>query len=156
MERRIAPPGSPELIALLDKLTSAPSGSRGTEGIFRSKQKVLMFAAGLGVKLGQRKEIQKRGEAIRYSIFEGAVDETFINAVAIAETGDLKILSDERAEERIQIFEEYAHAGLIELQNRLAVPGEDLEHVLQLVMDERAAKQAPVGVIPDLANLFNR
>jgi dnd system-associated protein 4 len=106
--------------------------------------------------LGQRKEIQKRGEAIRYSIFEGAVDETFINAVAIAETGDLKIVSDERAEERIQIFEEYAHAGLIELQNRLAVPGEDLEHVLQLVMDERAAKQAPVGVIPDLANLFNR
>jgi dnd system-associated protein 4 len=155
MERRIAPPGTSEIIALLDKLTSPTPGPKRAEGIFRSKQKVLMFAAVLGVKMGERRPLQKRAEPIRYGIFEGALDDTFVNAIAIAETGDLKILSEDHADERIQIFEEYAHAGLVELQKRLAMPGEDLQHILQLVMDVRAEKESPPGVIPGLANLFN-
>lgn len=155
MERRIAPPGTPELNALLDKLTSPGPGSRRPEGIFRSKQKVLMFAAALGGRMKLRKPLEKRGEPIRYSIFEGAVDDTFVNAIAIAEAGDLRILSEEQADKRIQLFEEFAHAGLVELEKRLAAPGDDLQHILQLVMEVRAEREAPAGVIPGLATLFN-
>jgi dnd system-associated protein 4 len=155
MERRIAPPGAAELVALMEKLTQALPGSGRTEGIFKSKQKVLMFAAALGLKKGERRVLEKRSEPIRYAIFQGALDDIFISALAIAATGDLKVLSAERLDERITIFEEYAHAGLVELHTLLSKPGDDLEYVLQTVMDSRAPSESPEGVIPDLAGLLN-
>ncbi len=155
MERRIAPPGASELVDLMEKLTQALPGSGRVEGIFKSKQKLLMFAAALGLKSGERRPMEKRGEPIRYSIFQGALDDTFVSALAIADTGDLKVLSAERLDERIGIFEEYAHAGLVELHTMLSKPGDNLEYLLQIVIDSRAASDPPAGVIPDLASLLN-
>ena len=155
MERRIAPPGATELVALMERLTSALPGAGRGEGIFRSKQKVLMFAAALGFKKGERRALDKRSEPIRYSIFQGAVDDTFINALAIAETGDLKVLSAERIDDRITIFEEYAHLGMIELHTLLSRPGDDLEYILQTVMESTVSSASPEGVIPDLAGLLS-
>lgn len=155
MERRIAPPGASELVALMEKLTQTSPGSGRSEGIFKSKQKVLMFSAALGLKAGERRPLDKRSEPIRYSIFQGALDDTFINALAISVTGDLKILSSDRIDERITIFEEYAHAGLVELHTLLSRPGDDLEYVLQTVMDSRVSSESPEGVLPDLAGLLS-
>lgn len=155
MERRIAPSGTTELVALMEKLTQALPGSGRAEGIFKSKQKLLMFAAALGLRKGERRTLEKRGEPIRFSIFQGALDDTFISALAIAATGDLKVLSSERIDERIIIFEEYAHAGLIELHTLLSRPGDDLEHLLQTVMESRVPSEVPDGVLPDLAGLLS-
>jgi dnd system-associated protein 4 len=152
MERRIAPPGSAELLLLLEKLVSPAQGR--DEGLFRSKQKVLMFSAALGWSLKQRKSLDRRGEPIRYSIFESALDDAFINTLAIAETKDLKVLAAERDDERIQIFEEYAHSGLLEIKRILSQPGEDLDHLLQAVIDARVPATPPEGVEQDLARLF--
>jgi dnd system-associated protein 4 len=154
MERRVAPPGATELVALMDNLTQAVPGSGRSEGIFKSRQKVLMFAAALGVKKGERRPLDKRGESIRYSIFQRAIDDTFIGAVAIAATADLRVLSSERIDERITIFEEYAHAGLAELHTLLSKPGDDLECILQTVMEARNCNEPQEGVIPDLAGLL--
>jgi dnd system-associated protein 4 len=152
MERRIAPPGTAELLQLLEKLVSPSQGRE--EGLFRSKQKALMFSAALGWNLKQRKPLERRGEPIRYSIFEGALDDAFINALAIAETNDLKILGGERDDDRVKIFEEYAHGGLLEIKRILSQPGEDLDHLLQAVIDARESTVPPEGLAPDLARLF--
>ena len=152
MERRIAPPGSAELQAVLDSLVSPSSGR--SEGIFRSKQKVLMFAASLGWKLRKRIQLERRGEPIRWGIFEAAYDEGFVNSLAVSEKKSLMILSPEHEEERIRIFEEYAHGGMLELKRLTSLPGDNLEFILESVMDTRSEEPAPEGVVPDLARLF--
>jgi len=152
MERRIAPPGTAELLALLETLVTASAGR--IEAIFRSKQKALMFAAALGWSVQQRKPLERRGEPIRYTIFEGALDDGFVNALAVAEAKDLKVLGPDREDERIRIFEEYAHGGLVEIQRLMAIPGDPLEQVLQAVMDTKTSDVPPDGVTPDLARMF--
>lgn len=150
MERRVAPPGTPELEEILDVLVGE---STSTRALFKSKQKALMFAAALGYQ-GQPVPLEKRGEPIRFSVFQGALDDGFINSLAVAVTGDLKVLSDEREDERIKIFEEHAHAGLIELKRILDRPGDPLDQLLALVIDAKDAPAGPTGPAADLAKLL--
>lgn len=151
MERRIAPPGSPELEETLDALVGEGTGSRS---LFKSKQKALMFAAALGWKLKTKTALEKRGEPIRLSVFQSALDDGFLNSLAIAETGDLKVLGDDREEERIRYFEEYAHTGLVEIRRILDRPGDALDQLLSLVVDARETPAGPSGPAADLAKLL--
>ena len=106
-ERRICPPKEYE--KLLNILVNELN-------IFETKQKALMFAAALGARRGERVRVSARGEGIRIDIFQRAVDDTFIDALAVAVTRDLHVLATDRGEERITIFEESASAGLKEIQ----------------------------------------
>lgn len=151
MERRVAPPGTPELEETLDALVGEGASTRA---IFRSKQKALMFAAALGWHGQNPVPLEKRGEPIRFSVFQSALDDDFVSSLAVAQTGDLKILSDEREDERIKIFEDYAHAGLLELKRILARPGDPLDQLLALVMDVKEAPAGPTGPAADLARLL--
>jgi dnd system-associated protein 4 len=81
-------------------------------------------------------------------------DDGFISSLAIAETGDLKVLGDDREEERIKYFEEYAHAGLVEIRRLLDRPGDALDQLLSLVVDARDAPAGPSGPAADLARLL--
>ncbi|ACL06472.1 conserved hypothetical protein [Desulfatibacillum aliphaticivorans] len=133
MERRIAPPS--ELEYILDKLVDH---AEGKEPLFASKQKAMMFAAGLGWKKKERTELSKRGTSIRFDIFEKAIDDAFINAMALAETNDLEILSSEKDDERAKIFEEYAHTGMIEIAKKCyETAGDPLETLLYLANETR-------------------
>jgi len=135
MDRRIAPPHDFEY--LLDKLIEPEQGKE--RSIFNTKQKILMFAASLGWKSGTRTPIDKRGTGIRFDIFEKALDDTFVNALAIAEEEDLEILSPEKDDERATIFEEYAHTGLKIIKEKcFDTAGDPLEILLQLTDDIRA------------------
>jgi dnd system-associated protein 4 len=151
MERRIAPPGTRELEDTLNALVGEGAAS---QAIFKSKQKALMFAAAVGFRSEARVPVEKRGEPIRYSVFQGAYDDGFINALAVAETKDLKILGDDREDERITIFEEYAHGGLIELKRIIDRPGNPLDQLLALVIDAKDAPAGPTGPAADLARLL--
>lgn len=126
----------------------------GTRSLFKSKQKALMFAAAVGWRIKPRITLEKRGEPIRLSVFQSALDDGFINSLAVAETGDLKVLGDDREEERIKCFEEYAHAGLVEIRRLLDRPGDALDQLLSLVVDAREAPGGPTGPAADLARLL--
>jgi dnd system-associated protein 4 len=133
---RIAPPR--ELEAQLDRFTTPDV--HGGPPLFETKQKALMFAASLGRRRGERKELDRKGVAIRYDIFERTLDDGFIDALAIATTGDLKVLAPERADERIEIFEEYAHTGLLEMVERcFNRSGDPLEELLVIADELRSA-----------------
>ena len=69
-------------------------------------------------KKNRGKEIGKPGEGIRVEYFERPLDDGFIDALAVAHEGDLKILANERKEERLEIFERYAHVCLEEIQRQ--------------------------------------
>ena len=113
MERRPAPPKDLEK-SVLERLVE-PSKSDGFP-VFETKQKAMMFAAALGAWQGEPTPLTKRGNGIRFDVFEADHDDGFIRALAVWKTGDLLVLSDERSDERIRIFEEYAHTGLIEMK----------------------------------------
>lgn len=141
MERRIAPPRDFE--DLLDRLTDA--------GLFDTKQKALIFAAGLGYHRKKRTPIERRGVAIRFDVFANELDDGYVNALAVAEGQDLKLLAPERSDEKIRIFEEYAHTGLAEMKRRLLQPGSELEVLLGFAYDAAHSADSEVeGIDPDV------
>lgn len=154
-QRRVYPPKEYE-ISVLDKLTDIGPGSKVK--VFQTKQKALMFAAALGKFRGNREEIEKRGNGIRFDIFENAIDDGFVNALAVAEVGDLKILSPDKQGERIKIFEEYAHAGLKEIEDVcFKKEGDPLVNLVSLIDEARSSSEEIEGVDPGvLAGLLNK
>ena len=141
MERRISPPRDYE--GVLEQLVDS--------GLFETKQKALMFAAGLGSQRKKRTPIERRGVAIRYDVFANELDDGYINALAVAEAQDLQLLAQDRSEERIGIFEEYAHTGLVEMGRRLLQPGDPLDELLRLAYDAAHGSDSEVdGIDPDV------
>ena len=136
---------TPDLDPFLDELI-------GDGGVFRSKQKALMFAASLAASSGDRRALEKRaaGAAIRWDIFEKNADDDYIGALSVHERRDLKALSPTEIRGQADLFEEYAHAGLRLLRARGA--HHSLDAMLALIEDHRHASAADeiVGVDPDV------
>lgn len=112
MKDRIRPPKELEK-TVLDVLKDEAE-------IFETKQKGLMFAAAIGYAL-HREELESTnidnfGEGIRLQYFSSQQDEGFIDAIAVAKAGELKILDPEKQPERIELFERCALLGLQEMQ----------------------------------------
>lgn len=135
MERRLA--AAAAHAPLLDVLVNPAPGEDFP--LFETKQKALMFAAALGGHVGRRTALSARdaSAAIRFDIFEKALDDGFVHCLAVAETNGLGILADSREEELAQIFEEYACTGLNEIQNRVIGQPEPLQALVHLMNDAR-------------------
>lgn len=83
------------------------------DGPFEAYRDVLVFAAALGFREHRRSPIEQEGEAIRWdaAINRLGTDE-LSQMIAVSEADDAEILSEERFDERLRIFEEYANGGL--------------------------------------------
>ncbi|MFN8626109.1 MAG: DNA phosphorothioation-associated protein 4 [Candidatus Binatia bacterium] len=142
MERRISAPADSGIRSTLDRLTTTQPGYDFP--FFETKQKALMFAAALGRHLGRRVPLGQRdaGTAIRFDIFEKAVDDGFLSALAVEEAKHLDALRETREDERATIFEEFAHAGLVELNRRCSSPGQTpLDVLLDLIEEARTTTE---------------
>lgn len=146
MERRPAPPKEYE--DLLSQLTEP--NSKG-DRVFETKQKAMMFAAALGFSQGTRSTVVSKGQGVRWEIFERDLDGDFLDALAVAETGDLNVLREDRENERVDIFEEYAHGGLAEMQ-RLCVnqPGEPSDNLIRKSLEVKASNSEIPGIDADV------
>lgn len=102
-EPRVRPPHDLE-VEILDPLKK----------IFGTKARALLFAGVLGFHLGARKELTSYGEGIRLDYFDE--DAKMIDIIAVAAKRDLGLLRDERRREAIEIFEEFAHGGLLHIR----------------------------------------
>jgi len=143
MNERVRPPR--ELEPLLDRLKE--------EGVFETKQKGMMFGAGLGRWLHERgqelPELEKRGEGIRIEYFRSVDDDGFIDVLAVTEADALGVLANDRTDERIELFERYAYLGLSHLD--VALEGgvrSPLEVLVELV--EQAREGGVPGDLPGL------
>jgi dnd system-associated protein 4 len=83
-------------------------------GIFSSFKDIFMLAGIVGFMYKKRKTFTNTLEQIHWNVFNCETDETVINAVALAETGDITIINidDEAFDRKITIYEEYAAGGL--------------------------------------------
>jgi dnd system-associated protein 4 len=89
------------------------------QGVFKTYKDALVFCACLGKKRDKRVEFSKSSEPVHLSIFSGDFDKMVINSLAVAEDGDAFLLSEEREDEKIKNFEEYACGGLEILKNEV-------------------------------------
>ncbi|MGO4890398.1 DNA phosphorothioation-associated protein 4 [Anaerobacillus sp. MEB173] len=90
-------------------------------GIFATYKDVFMLAGAVGFMEKKRKEFTGSAEGIPWNVFTLETDETIINAIALAETEDITILNDdnEKFDEKMKIFEEYAAGGLEIINNKI-------------------------------------
>lgn len=84
-------------------------------GPFKFIADAFAFAAAYGSSLGKREPFSEAlKDPIRQSVFDSSGYGTLINLLAVSNTKDPNILSDtdEKEDERITIFEEFANSGL--------------------------------------------
>lgn len=107
-------------------------------GIFEKHTNTLIFAACLGFKRNDPKPVSNPGEPVRLGLFDDDYDEAVINAIAILEkNGDAMMLAKSKEQERIEIFERYAHGGLAILEREIFKSGQSWEDALiSLILKE--------------------
>ncbi|MGI5401920.1 DNA phosphorothioation-associated protein 4 [Streptomyces sp. CA-135486] len=130
------------------------------DGVFERKAEVMLFAAALGWARQRREPFEKFVDPIRFNVFQKIhTGEAFIEALAVLNCpGDAQILSDERALERINIFEEYANGGLAVLQGEINASRSQVRDVLVGLVREaaNADKEKSSKVPADIRKLITR
>lgn len=97
--------------------------------IFPSLRELLCFAAVLGFQCERREQLPPDSDlfvdARPFSNSEVALDLLYL--IGLAGTKDVNVLREEREDEVVQIFEEYANGGLMILKSWLASSPEDID-----------------------------
>lgn len=113
------------------------------EGVFATFREVLVFAAALGVAAGRRVAFDQSLEPIPWEVFANSSSEALMDMIAAAASeDDADILADDRADDRLTIFEENANGGLEVIRERLANdPRPALDVVLEIVLEHEGEQQ---------------
>ncbi len=107
-------------------------------GAFETLKDILVFAACLGLRRNQRASFKEAAESINLQTFGAEFDKMVFNTIAIKETGDPFVMANNRSDESVLIFEEYACGGLEVMSNEISGAHTDKEEVLiGLVMAEQ-------------------
>ncbi|MFJ9691496.1 DNA phosphorothioation-associated protein 4 [Kitasatospora sp. NPDC101183] len=126
----------------------------GKNAPFRTLVECLMFAAALGQRKGRKEEFEKAGEPIRLALMEGRqYGDVLIDMLAAVEVqDDPKILADDRLDERVRIFENYANGGLSYIRGMLnANTSGDLDQVIgSLVLESLTSTPKETDEVGDL------
>jgi len=144
MPRRIRRPKSKS--DLMNKLRDMDQG-----GPFDTYKDTLVFAAALGFSRHARRSFSDTDEAIDWDVFKSN-DRALINIIAIADSQDLTILSDDRFDDKLTLFEEYANGGLGVIAQEVANQSSPIfEGILDLI--DKAKKVEDVGDLPDISKI---
>jgi dnd system-associated protein 4 len=142
------------------ELVQALIDSQGTTGPFQTYADVIAFAAALGAKRKKRIPLSvistKEPAPIGLEIFISRGYDLTIKLLAIAETGDPKIISNydpANEEKRLHIFEEYANGGLEILREELRGAVDYTDRLL-LVLSQERFKEEPTEEEFDLTRYF--
>ncbi|MFD7641825.1 DNA phosphorothioation-associated protein 4 [Kitasatospora sp. NPDC059795] len=120
---------------------------------FRTLVECMMFAAALGQRKGRREPFEKAGEPIRLALMEGRqYGDVLIDMLAAVEIqDDPKILADDRLDERVRIFEDYANGGLSYIQGEINTNPGDLDQIIaDLVLGSLVSTSEEVDEVGDL------
>lgn len=112
----------------------------GDEGPFSTLAEVLTFAAAFGYANDRREVFTNTGQAIDFEVFDRLGASALVDMLAASVHDDVTILSDDGADDRLTIFEEYANGGLSVLSSRLQSSRGDLEQVLEFVLDRDGSR----------------
>lgn len=113
------------------------------EGVFETYADIVAFAAAIGKKYDCRlplEHISQEPSPISLDVFISRGYDLLINILAITTMDDLQYFSEDgqdRDDQRIIIFEEYANGGLSYLQEKLVGAIDYQERLLLLLNQER-------------------
>ena len=109
--------------------------------VFASKAQVLLFAAAIGFNEEKRTTFADKDsyDPIRMATFDnlGRNFKMVLDTLAVADTKDIKILSPEKFDERVLIFEEYACTGLEVLRIRLEGQNSPLDAIIKILSEQQ-------------------
>ena len=118
---------------LLNQLTDTTNG-----GVFDTYKDALIFSAALGAFYKKKKPFSKTDEQIDYNVFITRIDTAaFINALSLAETEDITVLSDYKLEEKLTILEQYANGGLIILEKKMKAGTPIIDIIIGFINEAR-------------------
>jgi dnd system-associated protein 4 len=126
-------------------------------GIFSSYKDVFMVAGLIGFIEKKKKKFEGSLEGISWNVFNLETDEAIINAVALADSGDLSIINtdDESYEKKIKIFEEYAAGGAEILYKKLMEePKNILYQYFEYIMSTENEVSEKERSLKDIADLL--
>lgn len=109
---------------------------------FETFKDLFIMAACIGFKNQERHEIPPGGEQIHWTAFDPFTDQVMINAIALCETEDFKILleTEESTDAKFSLIEQYASAGLDILKTALIdSPGDPLNNLQQLIFAQEGS-----------------
>jgi dnd system-associated protein 4 len=105
------------------------------EGPFTTFREALVFASALGVAAQRRVPFDQTSEPIPWEVFGNTAAPT-MDMIAAVTSDEIDILADDRIDDRLTIFEEYANGGLEVIRERLANdPRPALDVALDIVLD---------------------
>jgi len=126
----------------------------GDYPLFREIWRVLLFAATLGIKDGNRRRLEKpdSGKAIPDTYFSSPGWKGFLYLVGIAESGDSECLknSEEVQERLVSAFEEYANQGLHLLRARIQSSSSPLEELISMLIEVSTQAETNQPILDDL------
>jgi dnd system-associated protein 4 len=117
---------------------------------FATMAHALVFASSLGYAEGRRISFDKSSEQIPWEVFANTGAEQFIDMLAGVVADETDILADERVNDRLDIFEEFANGGLELIAERLTSDHRPpLESLLDLMLKYEASRESKPDI--DLA-----
>lgn len=133
---------------LVKRLTASETG------LFGEIWRLMLFAAALGARLGNRRALAKvdSGKAMPESYFSTPGWKGFLYLLGICDTGSSDSLrsTPEQEDLLVTLFEEYANAGLFFIQDRLASSVAPLDELTSLLLESEVC-----GVnAPDIDDLI--
>lgn len=125
----------------------------GENPLFREIWRIMLFAAALGIKQGERRPLNKvdSGKGISESYFNNPGWHGFLYLIGVSESGDSECLKNTEDAQEILIlaFEEYANHGLYSLRERIESISNPLEGFVSLLQESNQAKPSE-PIIDDL------
>ena len=107
---------------LHDLYKQLSEGKKLEDAPFETMKDIFMLAACLGYDMGEPRPLDGgQRDIFHWTQFSDRVDVPILNALAIAETGDIQVLADQ--EQVLRIAEEYANAGIREIREQLVTEG---------------------------------
>lgn len=105
----------------------------GDESPFKTMKDLFMTAVCLGYHINKRVPLARRQQIFAWTIFSPQDDIPLLRALAIAATGDVKVLLDQG--ELLTIAEEYANGGISVIEQKLVrEPGDRLLKLAEMLV----------------------
>ena len=109
---------------------------------FKSMKDLFLLAVFIGYRRGQRSPLKTRRGIFAWAQFTPQEDVPVLQALAIAETGNVSVLANQ--EELLKIAEEYANSGIVEIQEQVAgMPGNRIGNLADLLRQWMAVGASP-------------